>query len=484
MTTEKSENDTSHTNVTNCCQSSPANQSNNQCRYLQDFKQFLCEVTIKDAVTNNELGGGGTSVVGGGLILTRNTTETYPVTDNELNTEVLMYVWHKLQKCPEHYRLGLAKLVEEEINRELKNTKVREDLAEASKTTKADPGGEEDSTTKCFDLAKLQKFISQYIEKTFCRLSDNSREDILKNYSDCIRDTKSTTFPAPLLYSVMQIKNKHRKMEDRHICLPRFSELFELETPCSFFGVFDGHSGSVAATYAANQIPSLVAKHLREIKMSVNETETDYYRDVLEASFINADANFVRKSLGSGTTAVCALLKHTNNNKDHLYVAWVGDSRCLLVSPTASLQLVKPHKPDSMDERKRIESNETGGAVVFVHGQWRVNGIINVSRSIGDHSVKAVIAEPDFVDIPLQPTHDFLILGSDGLWDHVSETELVKCTYKALADVQQHLDDIPKHLIELAKQGDSQDNITVVLVLLKERSNIIENYKQCMEKSE
>ncbi|XP_061399394.1 protein phosphatase 1F [Musca vetustissima] len=467
--------------MTKCC-------SSTDCGYIAELKAFIRDVT-KDAVTNGgggvENGGTGNAasgVTGNGIgeLRTRNNAETYPVNEaEELQAEVCIHVWQKLASCPEHFRLGLHQLIKNEILSELNNVKVREDLIEPNKQQQQNNTELDAGQIKCFDLLKLQKFISQQLDRILLRLSDNSKEDDLKTCGECQcskRDAGTVQLPP---CSVMQIKNKPRKMEDRHVCLPRFGELYGLEAQHSFFGVFDGHSGALAATYAANQMPYLVSKYLKEMKITACQTETDFYRDVLEASFLKADSNFAQKSLGSGTTAVCALLKYTNNSNvtaNHLYVAWVGDSRCLLVSPTVSLQLVKPHKPDSMDERKRIESIETGGAVVFVHGQWRVNGIINVSRSIGDHSVKAVIAEPDFVDVPLQSSHDFLILGSDGLWDHVTEADIVKCTYKSLADVQQPLEDIPKQLIELAKKGDSQDNITVMLVLLKERSNIIENY--------
>ncbi|XP_073827469.1 protein phosphatase 1F [Musca autumnalis] len=474
--------------------------SSTDCSYLTELKSFIRDVT-KDAVTNSETEGGGggagvtgnTAVVGNGIgeLRTRNNAETYLVKESEeLQAEVLVYVWQKLSSCncPDHFRLGLSQLVKNEILSELNNAKVREDLMETSKQINTE--SQDAEQLKCFDLLKLQKFISQQLDKILLRLSDNSKEDDLKTYADCQDEKrrKSASSYIPLC-TVMQVKNKPRKMEDRNVCLPRFGELYGLENQYGFFGVFDGHSGALASTYAANQMPYLVAKHLKEFKITACQTETDFYRDVLEASFLKADANFAQKSLGSGTTAVCALLKYNNNissnslSANHLYVAWVGDSRCLLVSPTVSLQLVKAHKPDSIDERKRIESIETGGAVVFVHGQWRVNGIINVSRSIGDHSVKAVIAEPDFVDVPLQASHDFLILGSDGLWDHVPESDVVKCTYKSLADKQQPLENIPKQLIELAKKGDSQDNITVMLVLLKDRSNIIENYTKSVEKS-
>lgn len=178
-----------------------------------------------------------------------------------------------------------------------------------------------------------------------------------------------------------------------------------------------------------------------------------------------ADERFTQKKITSGTTSVCALI-----TKDQLYIAWVGDSKALLVGKRTQLQLVKPHKPENPDERKRIET--AGGTVLHAQGQWRVNGILNVARSIGDYSLEAVIAEPDFVDVQLNEAHDFLVLGTDGLWDHVPESLIIETVYDSLADTTMKLDDIPKLLIEAAKERDSQDNITAVVVLLKPRHQI------------
>lgn len=45
----------------------------------------------------------------------------------------------------------------------------------------------------------------------------------------------------------------------------------------------------------------------------------------------------------SGTTALVALYRPVEQK---LYVAWVGDSKALLVSQNRILQIVQPHKPD------------------------------------------------------------------------------------------------------------------------------------------
>ncbi|KAM7351192.1 protein phosphatase 1F [Cochliomyia hominivorax] len=491
-TSLEGKNDMTHTTTTSSCSGVNIEK---QCNQLKLFKEFLRDLT-KDAVTND---GSSDSVAGregvasvtcngngsGGVetrpfIITRSNNESYTVAKDEMLAEVIMCIWQWLvqKKCPEHFQLGIARLAEEEINKELKNRKVQEDL-KATNTKQS----EDTLDVLKLDLLKLQKYVHQHLEKLLLRLSDNSKEEYLKNFADCILDiTIQCTLDTCLQYVEAHVKNKPRKMEDRHICLPQFSQIYQLEKSLSFYGVFDGHSGSLAATYATNQVPYLLAQQLKSINNSCS-TDNDIYREALETSFLEVDHNFGKKQLGSGSTAVCALLlKDGQHNFKHLYVAWVGDSRCLLVSPTVHLQLVKPHKPDSVDEKKRIESNETGGSVIFVQGQWRVNGIINVSRSIGDYTVKAVIAEPDIVDVPLQPSHDFLLLGSDGLWDHVTEKEIVDCVYKAISDEEQCLEDIPKHLIELAKQGDSQDNITVVLVLLKDRQQIKQQFLKSIKK--
>lgn len=45
--------------------------------------------------------------------------------------------------------------------------------------------------------------------------------------------------------------------------------------------------------------------------------------------------------LRGGTTAVVCLIRG-----DTLFVAWLGDSQCILVRDSRAVQLVDPHKPD------------------------------------------------------------------------------------------------------------------------------------------
>lgn len=42
--------------------------------------------------------------------------------------------------------------------------------------------------------------------------------------------------------------------------------------------------------------------------------------------------------------------------------------------------------------------------------------------------------EPDIVSVPLSGNEDFLILGCDGLWDHVTEDDVAFFVYKQVRE--------------------------------------------------
>ena len=83
----------------------------------------------------------------------------------------------------------------------------------------------------------------------------------------------------------------------------------------------------------------------------------------------------------TGCTATVVIV-----TKDSIYCANAGDSRVVLgrTSKSNSVEaLSEDHKPDNVDEKKRIEA--AGG---FVE-ENRVNGSLNLSRSLGDFEYKS-----------------------------------------------------------------------------------------------
>nr|XP_008196003.1 PREDICTED: 205 kDa microtubule-associated protein [Tribolium castaneum] len=264
--------------------------------------------------------------------------------------------------------------------------------------------------------------------------------------------------------SVCAAKNKRRRMEDRHVVVPDLNTMFNLQeaSPSSYYAIFDGHAGHDAAAYSSAHLHQFLA----ESKHFVANPE-----QALIDAFCKTDALFIDKCnverFNSGTTAVCALLRPKEKT---LYIAWVGDSQALLVNQGRVLQCVNPHKPCRSDERERIEKE---GGYVCYWGTWRVNGQLAVSRAIGDAEYKPyVIAVPDIREIPLDGGEDFLILACDGLWDYLSEDDAARTVYEMVCSNPDKTDLISERLVQLSKERGSADNISVIVVFLREPSKI------------
>lgn len=93
----------------------------------------------------------------------------------------------------------------------------------------------------------------------------------------------------------------------------------------------------------------------------------------------------------SGCTATVCLL----HRGDRIVVAHVGDSQAVLCRDGHAVALTHQHKPERA-EKERIEA--AGGFVaVDAYGSARVNGVLEMSRSIGDTALKqyGVICEPE-----------------------------------------------------------------------------------------
>ncbi|XP_032901653.1 protein phosphatase 1E isoform X2 [Amblyraja radiata] len=258
--------------------------------------------------------------------------------------------------------------------------------------------------------------------------------------------------------SIHAIKNMRRKMEDKHVCLPDFNTLFNLEDQeeQSFFAVFDGHGGVDAAIYAS-------------IHLHVNLARQEIFQhDPAEAlcrAFRLTDERFVQKAarenMRCGSTGVVTFLRG-----NMLHIAWLGDSQVMLVRRGQVVELMKPHKPDREDEKQRIEA--LGGCVVWF-GAWRVNGSLSVSRAIGDAEHKPYICgEADSDTLMLDGTEDYLILACDGFYDTMEPEEAVKVVADHLKENNGDSSMVAHKLVASARDAGSSDNITVIVVFLRD----------------
>lgn len=127
----------------------------------------------------------------------------------------------------------------------------------------------------------------------------------------------------------------------------------------------------------------------------------------------------------------------------------------------------KDHRPCCTKERKRVEA--LGG---FIDDDY-LNGLLGVTRAIGDWHLEGMketsekggplSAEPELRLMTLTKEHEFLIIGSDGIWDVFTSQNAVDFARRRLQD---HNDAkvCCKEIVEEAIKRGATDNLTVVLV--------------------
>ncbi|GAA5993143.1 hypothetical protein JCM10908_001308 [Rhodotorula pacifica] len=140
-----------------------------------------------------------------------------------------------------------------------------------------------------------------------------------------------------------------------------------------------------------------------------------------------------------------------------LYTANVGDARAVLSRAGKAVRLTYDHKGSDAKEAKRI--SDKGGYVL----NNRVNGVLAVTRSLGDSSMKEfVVGSPYTTETKLGPNDDFLIVACDGLWDVCTDQEAVDLVADCADDAQA----ASQKLLDHALNNFSTDNLSVLVVSL------------------
>ncbi|KAK1284245.1 putative protein phosphatase 2C 2 [Acorus calamus] len=224
----------------------------------------------------------------------------------------------------------------------------------------------------------------------------------------------------------------------------------------AFFGVFDGHRGALAAEFAAQNLS-------KNIKCELMNDGGDNVEEAIKNGYLTTDAEFLKEGTLGGTCCVTALILN-----EHLIVSNVGDCRAVVSRGGMAEALTSDHRPSRDDEKERIES--LGGYVDFCHGTWRIQGSLGVSRAIGDSHLKQwVIAEPETTILRIKPETEFLILASDGLWEKVSNQEVVDVVkpFCMKSSGTSSLLSACRKLTDLSRSRGSVDDITVMVIQLE-----------------
>ncbi|XP_021730360.1 probable protein phosphatase 2C 42 [Chenopodium quinoa] len=221
----------------------------------------------------------------------------------------------------------------------------------------------------------------------------------------------------------------------------------------TFVGVYDGHGGPEAARFVCdNLFRHLQAKSAETDGVVTAETIKRAFRET-EDGFLDVVSELWSTKPQIATVGSCCLVGVISQHT--LFVANLGDSRAVLGRKNANtggvdaVQLTSEHNANEEAVRRDLRDlhPDDPQIVMLKHGVWRVKGIIQVSRSIGDFYMKhaqynrepinakfrlsepihmpILTAIPSIVSHHLQPNDSFLIFASDGLWEHLSNETAV-----------------------------------------------------------
>eukprot|EP00775_Hariotina_reticulata_P007448 gene7448-7658_t len=258
-------------------------------------------------------------------------------------------------------------------------------------------------------------------------------------------------------------QNQRLHMEDKVVNIDLTAHpAFSGHRRAAFAAVFDGHGGDEAAEYLQDHLFS----HLLEQQDLLASEPLKAFGAAVHLAEQEVLMQFEATSCKAGSTLLAALLVD-----DKLFVANVGDSRAVIGRGTQAQQLTRDHKPTCLQEQERIKRDHPEAEI---SGDGYLYGELGVARALGsqhlkrDPSKRALVASADLFTVQLQKEDDFVVLATDGLWDKVGSSEAVQVMRRTLAS-SRDASTAAGALVDRAQRLGSQDNISVVTLLLHDR---------------
>nr|CCA15540.1 hypothetical protein ALNC14_016830 [Albugo laibachii Nc14] len=206
--------------------------------------------------------------------------------------------------------------------------------------------------------------------------------------------------------------------------------------------------------------------------------------DAIRAGFLRTDNNLLqRQDLKDGSTALIVWFAGYSTKRLRYFVANAGDCRAVLCRDGKAVPLSIDHKPDRASEKQRI--TQSGGFVGQIAGVTRVYAAagagltlgasktaiyLSVSRAFGDIKLKfpspIVSAEPEITAFDVEEEDLFIVIACDGIWDVMSNEEVVEIGLRLFDDPKAATDAIVKQ----AYRKKSQDNLTASIIQFKSRT--------------
>ncbi|XP_031116363.1 probable protein phosphatase 2C 60 isoform X1 [Ipomoea triloba] len=221
----------------------------------------------------------------------------------------------------------------------------------------------------------------------------------------------------------------------------------------TFVGVYDGHGGPETSRFINDHL-------FQHLKTGFTTEQKSMSVDVIRKAFQATEEGFLSlvakqwpinpQIAAVGSCCLVGIICHRT-----LYIANLGDSRAVLgrlvkaTGEVLGIQLSTEHNANIESIRQELQAmHPDDPQIVFLkRNVWRVKGLIQISRSIGDVYLKKaeynreplyakfrlkepfnspiLSSEPSILVHEIEQHDQFLIFASDGLWEHLSNQEAV-----------------------------------------------------------
>ena len=302
-----------------------------------------------------------------------------------------------------------------------------------------------------------------------------------------------------LKYGLCSMQGWRRTMEDTHLIKLNVGT----NNNTHIFGIFDGHGGREVANYVKN--------HFTDIFLNSEKYKKGNIKDAIKETYLQLDKNLETKEAMKELTIdhfefnkQYKIEENENENEfntlkkeyieniaytigctaniliiynNELYFANCGDTRSILLKKGEVYKMSIDHKPELPNEYSRIRK---AGCNI---NEGRINGLLNLSRSIGDFQFKlrkdlkqeeqAVTCNPDILFENKSDYDDFIVIGCDGVWECISNEGMNGFIYDKFKNSNNvNLCDIISEIFDrgISKNGNEEngcDNMTCLIIQFK-----------------
>ncbi|KAK9728797.1 hypothetical protein K7432_000762 [Basidiobolus ranarum] len=239
-----------------------------------------------------------------------------------------------------------------------------------------------------------------------------------------------------------------------------------------YFGVFDGHAGKYCSQKLANKLVHQVRHNIEKLEANEDQDVVDLISQSMIKTFENLDREIVWGSLGeiiintekaihaslpAAVSGSCAIVGYVDTKTMNIFVANTGDSRAVIGSLGSdhkwnASEMSVDQNASNRKEREKLYSEHPGEEATVVSKE-RVLGSLAPTRAFGDsrykwsartqlavkenffprmrsppahyHTPPYVTATPEVRHRQLTGQDKFMVIASDGLFDLLSNEEIV-----------------------------------------------------------